>query len=119
MASGRTRRHVSTNAGESSHSQTCRSRRPRKARLIQEHRVRAGDEGLTGVVAAGEVPSDGIAHENGLQPTMTVDGRPIVLIRIGRGREDFNRPLGPEPSARQAELVVVTPQASLNPFCRR
>jgi hypothetical protein len=29
-----------------------------KARLIQEHRVNASDEGLTGVVAAGQVPSD-------------------------------------------------------------
>jgi hypothetical protein len=27
----------------------------------------------------------GIAHKKGLQPTMTVDGRPILLIRIGRG----------------------------------
>src|SRR5436309_1318086 len=35
-----------------------RSRRPGKTRLIQEHRVNTGHERLTGVVAAGEVPSD-------------------------------------------------------------
>jgi hypothetical protein len=27
----------------------------------------------------------GIAHKNGLPPTMTVDGRPILLINFGRG----------------------------------
>ena len=35
----------------------------RRARLIQQHRIDAGDERLAGIVAAGQVPPDHIIRD--------------------------------------------------------